>query len=200
MTDAEAEWPDLLKRVQDLGVIEAVYTLMQGSAVHDLAQPLLEFQTLSKVLLRRWREVPVEIENAEHRRILKSLNSASFPKGTKPASAKTSSDDLPKQHNPMKWRRLGFSSEQPHLDFEAVGFLGMIDFMDYVRNCTDEFQRLLLEQASHSPSECCPIAKASLAITGILYDFYEVDKADVHDARGGYLFEPRMDLENHFTP
>ena len=53
--DNETEWPKFIKRIQDLGVIKAVYVLMKGSALQDLAHPLLEFQALTKVLLRRWR-------------------------------------------------------------------------------------------------------------------------------------------------
>ncbi|CAI4216576.1 unnamed protein product [Parascedosporium putredinis] len=50
------EWSKFIKRLQDLGLIKAVYNLMQSSALQDLAHPLLEFQSLTKVLLRKWRE------------------------------------------------------------------------------------------------------------------------------------------------
>ncbi|KMU89381.1 hypothetical protein CIHG_07187 [Coccidioides immitis H538.4] len=56
ISESEAEWPKFIKRLQDLGVIRAVYVLMQGSALQDLAQPLLEFQSLTKVLLKKWRD------------------------------------------------------------------------------------------------------------------------------------------------
>ena len=62
MNDAENEWPKFIKRLQDLGVIKAVYVLMQSSATQDLAHPLLEFQALTKVLLRRWKDVPVDLQ------------------------------------------------------------------------------------------------------------------------------------------
>lgn len=195
----EGEWHDLFKQIQDLGVITAVYNLMQGTAIQDLAQPLLDYQSLTKVLLQKWRNMPVEVENAEHRRILKSLNAASYPKDHPPKSANSSCDEL-RPRNPEKWRRLGFSTENPHWDFEEVGFLGMVDFMDYVRNNADEFQRLLMEQTRHPSNKHCPIARASLAITWILYDFYEIGKADIDDARNGYLYEARSNFEKYFTP
>lgn len=73
------EWPKFIKRLQDLGVIKAVYILMQSSALQDLAHPLLEFQALSKVLLKKWRDVRVDLERTEHRRALKGLHLASAP-------------------------------------------------------------------------------------------------------------------------
>ena len=57
--DSEAEWPKFIQQLQDLGVIRAVYVLMQDSALQDLAHPLLEFQSLTKVLLRKWRDIPL---------------------------------------------------------------------------------------------------------------------------------------------
>ena len=73
------EWSKLIKRLQDLGLIKAVYSLMQSSALQDLALPLLEFQSLTKVLLRKWREVKVDLERPEHRRALKGLHLSSAP-------------------------------------------------------------------------------------------------------------------------
>jgi hypothetical protein len=67
---AGEEWSKFIKRLQDLGLIRAVYNLLQSSALQDLAHPLLEFQALTKVLLRKWRDVRVDLERPEHRRAL----------------------------------------------------------------------------------------------------------------------------------
>ncbi|KAI9780324.1 MAG: hypothetical protein M1835_004520, partial [Candelina submexicana] len=79
LSGTEAEWPKFIKRLQDLGVIKAVYTLMQSTALQDLAHPLLEFQALTKVLLGKWRDIEVDVEKPEHRRALKGLHLASNP-------------------------------------------------------------------------------------------------------------------------
>jgi engulfment/cell motility protein 1 len=79
--DAETEWPKFIKRLQDLGVIKAVYMLMQGTALQDLAQPLLEFQSLTKVMLRKWREVKVDLDKSDHKRALRSISAASYQDG-----------------------------------------------------------------------------------------------------------------------
>lgn len=186
---AAEEWSKLIKRLQDLGLVQAVYNLMQSSALQDLAHPLLEFQSLTKVLLRKWRELKVDLERPEHRRALKGLHLASAPD-------RSNGNTLPRdegaevgrkssrKHNPEKWRRLGFETENPAQEFETAGYLGMMDLTDYVRRYEDEFQKILLEQAASPAQERCPIARASLAVTMILYDHFEVDRADPDDAKG----------------
>lgn len=181
------EWSKFIKRLQDLGLIKAVYNLLQSSSLQDLAHPLLEFQSLTKILLRKWREVRVDLERPEHRRALKGLHLASAPDRKHLNGITTVTDDDPRKgsrrHNPEKWRRLGFETESPALEFETAGFLGMMDLTDYVRKNEDGFQKLLLEQSSRPLSERCPVARASLAVTMILYDHFEVDKSDLEDLR-----------------
>jgi hypothetical protein len=187
------EWSKFIKRLQDLGLIKAVYNLMQSSALQDLAHPLLEFQSLTKVLLRKWREVRVDVERPEHRRGLKGLHLASAPeKQPAPLSNGISRvEELEgvgrkgsRRHNPEKWRRLGFESESPAVEFDHTGFLGMMDLTDYVRKHEDGFQKMLLEQSTRALHERCPIARASLAVTMILYDHFDVDRSEVDDFKG----------------
>ncbi|KAI9166951.1 Engulfment and cell motility protein 2 [Paramyrothecium foliicola] len=194
------EWPKLIKRLQDLGLIKAVYNLMQSSALQDLAHPMLEFQSLTKVLLRKWREIRVDLERPDHRRALKGLHLASAPDRTginghaKEEAAEAAKKDA-RRHNSEKWRRLGFETESPAHDFDIAGYLGMIDLTDYVRKHEDGFQKLLLEQSARPASERCPIARASLAVTMILYDHFEVDKMELEDTKG----RQSMDRASHDT-
>ncbi|KAK6843572.1 ELMO/CED-12 family protein [Apiospora arundinis] len=191
------EWPKFIKRLQDLGLIKAVYNLMQSSALQDLAHPLLEFQSLTKLLLRKWKEVRVDLERPEHRRALKGLHLASAPSRDH-YNGTTNGEDTPevskkgsKKHNPEKWRRLGFETESPAAEFEGAGFLGMMDLTDYVRKNEDGFQKLLLEQSSRPLSERCPVARASLSVTQTLYDQFDCNKTDVEDLRGYQLSDTR---------
>ncbi|CAK7263023.1 hypothetical protein SEPCBS119000_000272 [Sporothrix epigloea] len=183
------DWSKLIKRLQDQGLIKAVYNLMQSSSLQDLAHPLLEFQSLTKVLLRRWKEVSIDLERPEHRRALKSLHLASAPdrphlNGEKGAAAAVTIDAGNKgsrRHDPAKWRRLGFETESPAPEFDASGFLGMMDLTDYVRKNEDAFQKLLLEQSTYPLNSRCPVARASLAVTMTLYEHFEVDRSDLDD-------------------
>ncbi|KAL8964732.1 MAG: hypothetical protein Q9183_004250 [Haloplaca sp. 2 TL-2023] len=198
-TGGEGEWPRFITRLQDLGVIKSVYSLMQSQALQDLAQPLLEFQALTKVLLRRWRDVPVDLHKPEHRRALKAIHLASKPEKASD-TLEDGSEGQEKKHNPEKWRRLGFETENPSWEFEETGYLGMMDLADYVRKHEDAFQRLLLEQSTFPPRTRCPIARASLAVTAILYDQFEADRSDLDDARTEQALETRSNYDKIFKP
>ncbi|KAJ4163226.1 hypothetical protein LMH87_004968 [Akanthomyces muscarius] len=184
------EWTKIIKRLHDLGLVKAVYKIMQSSTLQDLAHPVLEFQALSKLLLRRWREVAVDVDRPEHRRALKALHLASNPEKSPDVNGHSRDDSVDgtkkdgKRHNPDKWRRLGFETESPVQEFETSGCLGMMDLNDYVRKFEDSYQKTLLEQAVKPPRERCPIAHASTTVTMILYDHFEVDKTDVEDTKG----------------
>ena len=196
--DNETEWPKFIKRIQDLGVIKAVYVLMKGSALQDLAHPLLEFQALTKVLLRRWRDVPVDLVKPEHRRTIKAIHLSSNPEKMSDSDIQ---DGLPKpKHNPYKWRRLGFTTESPEPDFTDMGFLGMMDLSDYVRKNQDEFQHILMEQAVGQEDKRCPIARASLTVTAILFEHFEVEKMEQEDSKSYLALESRTNFEKVFKP
>ena len=197
--DSEADWPRFIKQLQDLGVIQVVCTLMQSTALQDLSHPLLEFQALRKVLLRKWRDVPVDLDKSEHRRALKSIHLASSPE-TVTTPVYDGEEGAKKRHNPEKWRRLGFESETPAWEFGDVGYLGMMDLAEYVKRQEDVFQKLLLEQSTKLAEQRCPIARASLAVTAILYEHFEIEKADVDDAKLQLSFESRMNIDKVFKP
>lgn len=198
--DADAEWPKFIKRLQDLGVIKAVFILMQSSALQDLAHPLLEFQALTKVLLRRWRDVKVDLEVKEHRTALKGLHAASAPEKVKSDDRSTSSDPKKKPHNPEKWRRLGFETENPGWEFGEMGFLGMMDLTDFVRKDEEEFRKMILEQSAKPMVQRCPIARASLAMTSLLYQQFEVDRSDIDDPKTFQVLESRTNYDRAFRP
>lgn len=192
--DAAFEWPKFIKQLQELGVIKSVYGLMQSSAIQDLAHPLLDFQLLTKILLRNWREEKVDLENADHRRAIRGLHMASNPDkvGLDPKGSK--------KQNPAKWRRLGFDTESPAWEFDATGFLGLMDLTDFVYKNEDGFQKLLLEQSAEPLDQRCPIARASLSVTEILYEHFEVDKLDDVDAHRYATLESRANFDRAFKP
>lgn len=195
--DNETEWPKFIKRIQDLGVIKAVYVLMQSSALQDLAHPLLEFQALTKVLLKRWKDVPVDLVKPEHRRTIKAVHLSSNPE--KHPEGENGSDSKSK-HNPQKWRRIGFTSENPEPDFIDMGFLGMMDLSDYVRKHQDEFQNILLEQSVSPEQKACPLARASLTMTAILFEHFEVEKMELEDSKSYLALESRTNFDKVFKP
>lgn len=194
--DADFEWPRFIKQLQELGVIKRVYTLMQSSAVQDLAQPLLEFQALTKVLLRKWREEKVDMEKPDHRRALRGLHIASIPDKLQPGVDPKGS----KRHIPDKWRRLGFETESPAWEFEATGFLGLMDITDFVYKNEDGFQKMILEQSAEPAEQRCLIARASLSVTAVLYEHFDIDKVDEDEVYKYVSLDSKMQFERAFKP
>ncbi|KAF1911601.1 ELMO/CED-12 family-domain-containing protein [Ampelomyces quisqualis] len=193
--DTEFEWPKFVKQLQELGVIKSVYGLMQSSAIQDLAHPLLDFQSLTKTLLRSWRREKVDLEKTEHRRAIRGLDTASL--ADKSASDPKGSET----QNPLKWRRLGFDTESPAWEVDDVtGSLGLMDLTDFVYKNEDGFQKLLLEQSAEPLEQRCPIAKASLSVTLILYEHFEVDKLDGVESHGHTATETRANFDRWFKP
>jgi hypothetical protein len=179
----EHEWPKFIKRLQDLGVIGSVGLLMRGEAASDidstLATAILEFQSLTKVLLRKWKEVAVNVELSEHKRALKTIHLLSKPEPYVPPPVDPKNPDAkPRKHHPEKWRRLGFETESPAWEFDETGYLGIMDLVDYCRRNEDTYQKTLLEQSMQPKEKRCPVAHASLSVTMILYEHFEIDAAD----------------------
>ncbi|EMC93548.1 hypothetical protein BAUCODRAFT_245188 [Baudoinia panamericana UAMH 10762] len=178
----EQEWPKFVRRLQDLGVIGGVGMLMRGDAAGDLSSPLasaiLEFQNLTKVLLRKWKEVRVNVELPEHKRALKTIHLLSRPEPYNPPVADDDADGKPpKRHHPEKWRRLGFETESPAWEFDETGYLGMMDVVDYTKRNQDAYHKVLMEQSVQPKEQRCPIARASLSVTVILYEHFQIDEA-----------------------
>ncbi|KAK3066832.1 hypothetical protein LTR53_016654 [Teratosphaeriaceae sp. CCFEE 6253] len=180
----EHEWPKFIKRLQDLGVIGGVGMLMRGDAASDSSTPLaaaiLEFQGLTKVLLRKWKEVRVNVELAEHKRALKTIHLLSRPQPHDPAEVVGGAAG--KKHHPEKWRRLGFETESPAWEFDETGYLGMMDLVNYARSNEDAYQKILMEQSVQPAEQRCPLARASLSVTLVLYEHFEIDDASETDA------------------
>lgn len=205
--NAGEDWPKFIKKLQDLGIIKLAYDLMQSSALQDLALPLLDFQIITKLLLRRWKDMPVNLDKHDHRRAMKGLHLASAPEkrqSVDPADAAEIQERTTRKkstkHAPDKWRRLGFQSESPVWEFEPTGFLGMMDLTDYVRKHEDGYQKILQEQSISPLHERCPLARASLAVTAILCEHFEVAVSGDDDARNYLIPDEPGHYDKIFKP
>lgn len=210
----ENEWPRFIKRLQDLGVIGGVGMLMRGDAATDpaskLAAAIMEFQGLTKVLLRKWKEVAVNVELPEHKRALKTINLLSKPEphgisADTNASTTVEGKSRSRRHHPQKWRRLGFETESPAWEFDETGYLGMMDLVDYARRNEDTYQKSIMEQAVQPPEQRCPIARASLSVTLILYEHFEIDESADFDMssrndREQRPFPPNATVDQLYRP
>jgi engulfment/cell motility protein 1 len=64
----------------------------------------------------------------------------------------------------------------------------------------DGFQKLLLEQSAEPLEQRCPIARASLSVTLILYEHFEVDKLDDVESHRYTAHESRATFDRAFKP
>lgn len=174
------EWPRFIKRLQDLGVIGGVGLLMRGDATTDAGSPLaaaiLEFQCLTMLLLKKWKEAAVHVEMHEHKKALKAIHLLSRPEPYNPPEPSEENPRKPaRKHHPEKWRRLGFETESPAWEFEETGYLGMMDLVDFAKRNEDQYHKIILEQSVHPLRQRCPLARASLSVTLILYEHFDIE-------------------------
>lgn len=196
--DSEEEWSRFIQKLKILGAINAVHNLMQITALQDMAHPLLEFQTLIKVMYRRWRQVLVDLNKQNHRRSFRAIYLAANPE--KREKMEQDARDPTKPKDLEKWRNLGFETESRTGDFEEVGYLGLVDLLDFARKDEHGFQNLQLEQLTKNQDERCPVAKASLAVTSVLYDHFDIDEADTEDQQSYVTIESHSKFGRLFKP
>ncbi|RKF55492.1 Engulfment and cell motility protein 2 [Erysiphe neolycopersici] len=208
LSRAGEKWPQLINKLQDLGIVQAAYDIMQSSSLQDMAHSLLEFQTVSKLILKKRRDTEVQLENLEHQDILENIYLSSQKKNKKEAQSKIkqtehSSKDGKRngsEENSYKWRNLGFQTENLSWDFEQTGFLGLMDLACFVSKDEDGFQKLLQEQDTRPSNERCPIARASLSVTRILYDHFEIDRSDPEDIKNYRALDGMKNYADFFRP
>ncbi|POS86006.1 hypothetical protein EPUL_002761 [Erysiphe pulchra] len=208
LSKAGEKWPQLINKLQDLGIVQAAYDLMQSSSLQDMTHSLLEFQAVSKLILKKRRDTEVQLENSEHVGILERIYISSQKKSKNEAQSKikqteNSSTDGKKKinkENPDKWTNLGFQTENLSWDFEQTGFLGLMDLAYFVAKDEDGFQKLLQEQETRPFNERCPIARASLSVTRTLYDHFEIDRSDLEDIKNYRALDGMKNYADFFRP
>ncbi|KAF2859165.1 hypothetical protein K470DRAFT_219776 [Piedraia hortae CBS 480.64] len=197
----EDGWPKFVRRLQDLGVIGRVGMLMRSDSSVDLGSPLaaaiLEFQRLTKVLLRKWKGVPVNLQTSQQKRALRLLDNLQKSIDSQDRRVPESETGKP-THPPDRWRRLGFETESPAWDFEETGVLGMMDLIDYARSNEDVFRKTLMEQSAQPPSQRCPLARASLGVTLVLFEHFGID--DEVEEQERELVDRRANVDTLYRP
>jgi engulfment/cell motility protein 1 len=76
----------------------------------------------------------------------------------------------------------------------------MMDLTDYVMKNEDQFRKLVLEQSTKLQDLRVPIARASLAVTLVLYEHFEIEKGEADDAQRYAVMESRNNFEKAFKP
>lgn len=198
-SEDENSWARFVQQLQALGAIAAVHGLMQITALQDLAQPLLEFQTLIKISFRKWKEIPVDLDQQDHRRALRAVHASANAEILERNDNVPNGDDSSKR-DVDKWRKLGFDTESPASEFEQVGCLGLNDLEQFATKDEDGFQKLILEQMTKESEDRCPVAKASIAVSTIFCDHFEIEEAKLDDQQQYAALESHTTFGRLFKP
>ncbi|KAI0998342.1 hypothetical protein K3495_g9852 [Podosphaera aphanis] len=210
LSQMSENWSRFNKKLQDLGIVQIVYDLMQHPSLQDLAYPLFEFQMISKMQFKIWRNIVVNFKNPEHQKALESVNytigntlAECEPHTSESATERPLGNDkrIQNQQNLAKWQSLGFQTEDASLECKLAGYLGLMDLQNFVTNEDKSFQEFLLSAQSDSPIEKkFPFARASLTVTEILYEHFEIDSSDLNNPKSSIVFDGRKNCENFLRP
>lgn len=157
------DWVEFINELERLNVRKTVVRLMSSHTIEDLTSCILDFQAnLVRVFHRKKTTLVFPEEVPEHDAALKYIWSSSKLE-----------ENVDSDEQIVKWRKLGFESEDIMREFEDVGLLGLECLEKFVQG-EPEFSKLVLEQLSRPQERRCPIAKASNEVVELLADHWEI--------------------------
>ncbi|KAG6821202.1 hypothetical protein H0H93_004023 [Arthromyces matolae] len=156
-------WEEFIEELERLNVRKAVIRLMSLHIMEDLTSCILDFQAnIVRVTYRKKITlVDPETERSHATALAYIWASSGLEEGV---------DD---QGGLLKWRQLGFETEDMVQEFSEVGVLGLDSLKKFVETDPD-FPKLILEQLSRSPERRCSIAKASNEVVELLSDHWAI--------------------------
>ncbi|KAH7890792.1 ELMO/CED-12 family-domain-containing protein [Phlebopus sp. FC_14] len=159
----DARWDEFTAELERLNVRKAVIRLM-SSHVEDLTSCVLDFQANIVRVTYRKKTTLVEPEvEPTHASALQYVWDTSKLLQEVDASGHT-----------LKWRKLGFDTENIIEEFQDVGVLGLDCLVYFVQDNPEIFSKVVLEQLSRPEERRCPIAKASNEIVELLSEHWVI--------------------------
>ncbi|KAF8623031.1 hypothetical protein AX15_006543 [Amanita polypyramis BW_CC] len=156
-------WDEFINELERLNITKAVVLLMSLHAIDDLTSCILDFQTnFIRVTYRKKSTLVVPDEVVEHDSALQFIWTSSKLE-----------EEYDQDGQLVKWRKLGFESEDILHEFEDVGLLGLECMQKLVDNVPD-FSKLVLEQLSRPQERRCLLGKASNEVVELLADHWEI--------------------------
>ncbi|KAL0577912.1 hypothetical protein V5O48_004077 [Marasmius crinis-equi] len=159
----DVRWEEFIGELERLNTRRAVVRLMSNHMMEELTSCILDFQANMLRVAYRKKSTPVESESrASH---LANLNFI--------WTSSRLEEDVDGESKPLKWRKLGFDSEDVDHEFNDVGVLGLQCLKWFVEHNQD-FSKVVLEQLSRPADRRCPIAKASNEVVELLCEQWAV--------------------------
>ncbi|KAF8966320.1 ELMO/CED-12 family-domain-containing protein [Flammula alnicola] len=158
----DARWEEFIAELERLNVRKAVVRLMSLHTIEDLTS-CMDFQANMVRVTYRKKTTLVDPEIDElHAAALKAIW----------ACSKLDEEVDPNGHI-LKWRKLGFDTEDIVQEFSEVGVLGLECLKKFVEGDPD-FPKVILEQLSRPEERRCPIAKASNEVVELLSEHWAI--------------------------
>ncbi|KAJ6607513.1 hypothetical protein B0H10DRAFT_2071628 [Mycena sp. CBHHK59/15] len=153
---SDTRWEEFISELEILNVRKAVVRLMSSHTIEDLTSCILDFQANIIRVTYRKKTTLVDVETEpSHAAALKAIWAKS--------GLNESVDD---NGQVLKWRLLGFDSENIEQEFNDVGVLGLECLIKFIDRDPD-FR-------SRPPTRRCPIAKASNEIVELLSEHWAI--------------------------
>ncbi|KAF8745488.1 hypothetical protein AX14_008911 [Amanita brunnescens Koide BX004] len=156
-------WDEFISELELLNIRKAVVRLMSLHTIDDLTSCILDFQAnFVRIAYRKKATVVDPDEVLMHRTALESIwNSSKL------------AEEVESDGQVLKWRKLGFESEDIVHEFEDVGLLGL-ECLQRIALTESDFSKLVLEHLSRPQERRCPLGKASNEVVELLADHWEI--------------------------
>ncbi|KDR80657.1 hypothetical protein GALMADRAFT_222250 [Galerina marginata CBS 339.88] len=160
---SDARWEEFISELERLNVRKAVVRLMSLHTIEDLTSCILDFQAnVIRVTYRKKTTIVDPDVDESHADALKSIWACS-----------RLDEELDPSGQKLKWRKLGFETEDIVQEFSEVGVLGLECLKKFVESDPD-FSKVILEQLSRPEERRCPIAKASNEVVELLSEHWAI--------------------------
>ncbi|PWN49241.1 hypothetical protein IE53DRAFT_155849 [Violaceomyces palustris] len=165
---------EFIAEMERLNASKAVARLMDSNRGDELSSSILEYQ--KNAIWVAHRKLRTAVTPTEKRHVT-ALSYIWLQARITDAAAAQEPDSDPGDHAGarLKWRRLGFSSESVAREFGKVGWLGLECLESFVRTDPDLYAKMVLEQINRAEERSCPIGRASIEVTEILADHWDIE-------------------------
>ncbi|KAF7793496.1 hypothetical protein EIP86_004608 [Pleurotus ostreatoroseus] len=161
---SDVQWEEFIGEIERLNVPKAVIRLMASQTIEDLTSGILDFQANMVRVTYRKKTTIVEPE-------IEPTHTTSLVYIWQHSRQREEPDG---EGGTLKWRKLGFESEDLMQEFEEVGVLGLDCLKNFIAQDPDYFAKIVQEQLSRPLERRCPIAKASNEVVDLLSEHWAI--------------------------
>ncbi|KAK0202694.1 ELMO/CED-12 family-domain-containing protein [Desarmillaria ectypa] len=160
---SDSRWEEFISEMERFNVRKAVVRLMSSHTIEDLTSCILDFQANIIRVTHRKKTTPVDPQNQPaHDADLRFIWMSSKLE-----------EHIDADNAVVRWRKLGFDTEDIEQEFRDVGVLGLDCLKNFVTSDPD-FSKVILEQLSRPEKRRCPIGKASNEVVELLSEHWAI--------------------------